>query len=155
MHLISKVIKKIFILSILLVLFILLSVAAYRFDNYTMYSWEARIRWGNVPFESGKFREVSTNEKAKMMADLLRKKYFIGEVQQKVKEALGDRTGGYYHDEVHLTYTIFKSGQTTWDVVFIFDYETKKIGRVILYRQRDGITRTILYGLYWFIDRLF
>lgn len=154
-HLIINIIKKLFLICILLLLFVILNMVVYRFDNYVLYSWEARIRWGKTSFDSEKFQKVSTNDKAKMMYDLLRKKKFIGETPEKVKTALGKRTGSYYNDEVHLTYVVFKSERTAWDVVFIFDYETQKIGQIFVYRQQGGITRRALYVFMDIIDRLF
>ena len=148
-------IKKIFLVCVFLLLSIVVSAIVYRFDNYAIYAWEAHMRWGCDSFNSHKFQEVSINDKAKMMCDLLRKKKFIGETPEKVKIALGERTGDYYNDEAHLTYNIFQSGRTTWDVVFILDYETRKIGRIYIYRQRGGITRAILYVFMEVVDRVF
>lgn len=150
-----SILKKTFLLFFLLFLIIILSIICYRFDNYMIYAWEAQIRWGHSSFDSKKFREISTNEKAKMIADLLRKKHFIGETPEKIKENLGDRTGGYYNSEVHLTYEVFKSKRTSWDVVFILDYKTQKIGQIMVYRQGIGITRTVLYFFMELIEGVF
>lgn len=155
MMLLIKVLKKIFFLIIFLVLFIILSLLAYRFDNYAIFSWETRLRWGHVHFDLMKFREIPENEKVKMIADLMRQGYFIGEPAIKVIKAMGERTGGYYNYDINLTYRIYEKGRTAWDIVFIVDHETQRVTQVFAYRQHGGMTRTILYSFMELIDRVF
>lgn len=140
---------------VLLTIFIVLSLVAYRVDNYAMFAWEAQIRWGNVAFDPKKFPQAPINERAKMLADLLRKKYFIDMPRAQVKEVFGPSTGGYYNYDVNLTYRIYKRKQTAWDLVLIIDHETHKVDRMILYRQSAGITKTILHGFMKFVDVLY
>lgn len=155
MMLLIKALKKIFFLIIFLVLFIILSLLAYRFDNYATFPWEAKIRWGHGPFDSIKFREVPTNEKASMIADLMLQEYFIGKPAIEVTKTMGERTGGYYNYDINLTYRIYEKGRTAWDLVFIVDYETQKVTQVFAYRQHGGMTRMVLYSFIGLIDRVF
>lgn len=155
MMLLIKILKKIFFFIILLILFIILSLSAYRFDNYAVFPLEAKLRWGHIPFTSTKFREIPTNEKASMIADIIRQGYFVGKPTIKVMEVMGERTGNYYNYDINLTYRIYEKGRTVWDVVFIVDHETQKITQVFAYRQRGGMTRTILYSFIWLTDRVF
>ncbi len=149
------IVNKIFLLGVLLVFFILLSIAAYKFDNYITFSWEARIRWGYSPFDPKTFREVSTNKKARMIADLLRKDYLLGQTVKEVKKNLGEKTGGYYNTESNLPYTVYEKDKTVWDLIFIVNHETQRIDYIFVYRQGDGITRTILFTFGRIVEELF
>lgn len=137
-----------------LILFTGLSFVVYIYDNY-MFAWETQIRWGHSRFDSEKFRKVSTNEKSEMIADLVKKKYFIGEPISSVAKALGDRTGGYYNDELNLTYTVYESGETTWEIVFIVNPNTKRVHSIRIYKSCCAITKRALIVIFRIIDRLF
>lgn len=120
-----------------------------------MFAWDAQFRWGHYQFDPKKFREVPTNEKSKMVADLIKKKYFIGEPIANVAKALGRRTGGYYNDELNLTYTVYEDGQTNWEIVFIVDPNTKRVHSIRIYKRCCSVTERALVLTFRIFDRLF
>lgn len=155
MNLIFRLLKKFFIVVCLFFLFIFFIFVSDRIDNYATFSWESQIRWGDEVFNSKKFQKYSINKKSKMVSDIIRKDYFIGQTREQVMEVLGQRNGGYYNDDIHLTYRIYEDEHTTWDLVLLVDYKTRTIDKVFAYRQYGGTTRTILYFFIGLIGKLF
>lgn len=143
-----------FICGLSMILFTILFLGIFIYDNY-MFAWEAQIRWGSAQFDPKIFREVSTNEKSKMVADLIKKKYFIGEPLSNVAKALGDRTGGYYNDEINLTYTVYEYEQTDWEIVFIVDPNTKQVHSIRIYKRCCSVTKRALVLTFRIFDKLF
>ena len=123
---------------------ITLSIGIYLYDHY-MFTWEACLRWGNTPFNAPKFRHGTTQERASMVSDLISQKYLIGWSTKKVIEKLGPRNGGYYRDEMNLTYDVNSSGRINWDLVILVNYKTQIVKKVVIYKQTGAMTDRILF----------
>ncbi|MBK7845101.1 MAG: hypothetical protein IPJ71_15695 [Bdellovibrionales bacterium] len=135
----------------ILALIVLAFCVLYRVDNY-MFGWEAGIYWGRSPFVSQQFREAATNEKSTMVADLISKKYFVGQSIEQAKLELGPSTGGYYNSDTNLAYVVRVNGETIWDVVFLKNQSTGETENILIYKRRGGITRKILATFMRFVD---
>ncbi|MBK9294118.1 MAG: hypothetical protein IPM57_06685 [Oligoflexia bacterium] len=118
-------------------------VLTYRFDNY-MYAWQARLSWGGKPFDGLEFQTASINKKAAMVADIISNKRFIGKSIEQVKIELGAPTGGYFNYDTNLTYTIYVSGETIWELVLVTSHETGVVQRVLIYKRCCSVTKKII-----------
>ena len=94
---------------------------------------DAQKQFGDMKFDEAKFKASPTSERAKMAADLIRKKTFIGASYATVKEKLGDYTGYFWNDAIP-TYILNEGSdkdEDVWQLVFLPGHNGK-VSEVII-----------------------
>src|SRR5690606_664228 len=61
--------------------------------NNTLFLWEAKIIWAQEPFSELKFKNSSSEDRARMVVDLIKYKKLLGMDSNKVPTFLGEETG--------------------------------------------------------------
>lgn len=98
---------------------------------------EKLSHWGTEDFSKEKWQGANTEQRAKMVFQLLKQNNFVGKSPAEVRAVLGEPTG-YYDYDTNLAYPVGKEGEVdtvyanTYLLVFITDKEkTGNIAKVI------------------------
>ena len=120
-----------------------LCIGLYRFQNY-MSSWEAAFTWGRTPFDAEKFRESPTNERAKMMANLLsNRKDFFGKTKEEVTRVFGIPHEDYSYNS-RWGYKIYEYKKHSWYLTFeSFEGATEIAHKIYVYKRCCSVTRSM------------
>ena len=99
------------------------SEATFIDDQEFMSIAEVERKYGKKPFSNEKFKRGSVEERASMVAHLIKSKKFIGKKPEEVREQLGPYAGHFWNDNIP-TYIIeegWNKEGDTWQVVFLLD----------------------------------
>jgi len=95
---------------------------------------EKLSNWGTDDFSTEKWQSANTEQRAKMVYQLLKRNKFVGKNPAEVRTILGEPTG-YYDYDSNLAYLVGKEGAAntvyanTYMLVFVTDKE--KTGNVV------------------------
>ncbi len=95
---------------------------------------EKLSRWGSEDFSTEKWQAANTEQRSKMVFQLLKQNNFVGKSPTEVRAVLGEPTG-YYDYDTNLAYLVGKEGDVdtiyanTYLLVFMTDKEN--IGNIV------------------------
>ena len=101
-----------------------LLVTFYWWEN-RLFLWEARILWSQEPFSDGRFRSGSTEDRARMVVDLVQSGRLIGVDSNQIRPLLGEETGDYFHSSSNYTYKLTDRENANWILTIVSGYEGK------------------------------
>lgn len=85
-------------------------------------SRDAKMKWGQAPFDAARFKEGGPQQRAKMaFAMLENSKPFVGKTVPELREMLGEQTG-YYRRDMFPAYLIEEGkvqGDESWQILFL------------------------------------
>ena len=137
-----KRILKNFLKSFFIMVFLFVGFLGFYFYNNHLFLWEARILWGQSPFEAENFENGSAKEKSKMVVDLIERQSFVGLKASSVPEILGHGTGDYYYSDENTTYRLTENGYADWILTFSAD-DQGRIKKVFIRKSCCSISKKI------------
>lgn len=93
---------------------------------------DVKKRWGHSNFDAAKFKNGSSEQRAKMAASILENpKHFVGKTVPELREMLGEQTG-YYRLDMFPAYLIEEGkvqGDESWQILFLLgdEYRIREI----------------------------
>lgn len=106
----------------------LMMTAFASWKGQTLDSSEIKRRWGEKKFVATTFKEASIDERATMVADLIKnQQQYRGKTALEIRASLGTFSGHYFN-ESYPTYLIQKWTEgkpETWQLVFLIDRHSK------------------------------
>lgn len=123
-----RVLLKIFSLLIVVgFVFLSISYAKKSMVGERLSVAEAETRWGVTTFDFEGFKNGSVQLRAKMAADILKKKSFVGSSVDDVEKVLG-RHDAHFKNDFIPAYALnegWKTDEDTWQIVFLPNREMK------------------------------
>lgn len=130
--------KFMFGLIVLVVFFI-----CFYWYNNRLFLWEASLLWRQEAFSELKFKDGTTDERARMVVDLIKSKKFVGEDLDKLTDQLGSKNGDYYNYDTNITYRLTEENNADWILTFI-PGDNGKIERVFIRKSCCSVSKRIL-----------
>ncbi len=114
------------------------AVVRHFWKGETLSSSEVKKRWGNEPFDVGRFKSGNTAIRATMAYSLMKEKkdLFIGKPAIEIRELLGPNEG-YYFTDIYPVYFIQEGKdhtEDTWQIVFLID-RNEKVAEIIVHKN--------------------
>jgi hypothetical protein len=120
--------------------------AAFYGYNNRLFLWEAKLIWPQEHFLSDKFKHGSTQDRSRMVVDLINSKKLLEIDSRKIPDLLGDETGDYYFNDSNFTYRLTEKGNADW-ILTLVTGENGKIKNVFIRKSCCSISKKILHGL--------
>ncbi|HEY8270277.1 MAG TPA: hypothetical protein VIG33_05270 [Pseudobdellovibrionaceae bacterium] len=117
--------------------------AFYWYDN-RLFLWEASLIWPQEPFSESKFKIGSTQDRSRMVVDLIRNEKLLGVASNKIQEQLGGETGDYYYNDSNFTYRLTERGSADW-ILTLIPGDNGKIRQIFIRKSCCSISQKILY----------
>ena len=98
---------------------------------------DAEAKWGGVKFDPAKFKAGSSQQRAPMAIDIVKRRLYIGQSRKKVRDELGDPTGYFFSDTI-FAYQIEEYSEAkkeAWQLVFIPDEKLEKVADVKIHKK--------------------
>ncbi len=97
----------------------------------------AEKHWGKAPFDGGEFKTGTPEVRSKMVADLIKKKYFVGKAPSQVFSELGRSDGHFFSDAIpaYLLNEGWRTNVDTWQVVFLLGGKSQNVSEVIIQKN--------------------
>lgn len=119
--------------------------------NNRLFLWEASFIWQKEAFSETKFKNGSTDDRARMVVDLIRRKIFIGVDSDQIQARLGKETGDYYHSDSNSTYRLTDRGNADWILTFVSG-DDGKIQKVFIRKSCCSISKKIVLATMKILD---
>ena len=94
-------------------------------------------KWGKKKFNLKKFKSSSFEDKAKMTANLIKSKAYIGKPLSKVFSDLGHSTGYFSNDSIpaYAIGNIHEKPDELWQIVFLPERDSQKVKDVKVHKK--------------------
>ncbi len=112
--------------------------------NNRLFLWEASLVWTQEPFSESKFKTGSTQDRSRMVVDLIRNEKLLGVTSDKIHEQLGEETGDYYYTDSNFTYRLTEKGSADW-ILTLIPGDDGKIRQIFIRKSCCSISQKILY----------
>lgn len=131
--------------KILIGMLILFSVfGIFYWCNNRLFLWEASFLWPQEPFSESKFKSGSTQERSRMVVDLIHSKKLLGVASDKIHEKLGEETGDYYHTDSNFTYRLTERGSADW-ILTLVPGDDGNIAKSFIRKSCCSVSQKILH----------
>lgn len=102
-----------------------------------MSATEAEKIWGIEALDTAKFRKGPPSIRSSMVADILKKKSFVGIPMKSVREALGDPDSYFFSDTIYRYQIMPFPGEKeeNWHLIFVPDEKLNLVKEVKIHKK--------------------